>query len=276
MEQVEWTGPKIHLSYFGTIYSKKNSKQIITNRRTGKPQIVSNPNAKVQETIMANIFCRQAQKGGWPIFDKKLAEYRGREFEIDIKVFQFDRRRRDLDNQITAILDGLVAAKVIPDDSNEFVQKIVATSEIDRTNPRAEITIKERVKDDELVVEHNDGSRLGEYTSLAELNEEWEDYEEPEEHWYINELGKVEKAPSDWLCNERDCRQEIGNYFDTREEAEKAVEKSKAITRLKSCRFKFKGWRTADLGADKYYFVITAESDGAGKGDLDLLFGGEE
>ena len=76
-----------------------------------------------------------------------------------------------------------------------------------------------------------------EYRSLAEFNEEWEDYEE---------------------------------------EAKKAPEKLEAWKRLEDKGFKFKGWRTADLGADKYYFMITAESDGAGKGDLDLLFGGEE
>ena len=111
------------------------------------------------------------------------------------------------------------------------------------------------------------------YDNLAELNEEWEDYEEPKEYWCINSNGEVLSCTKGIS---EDSRQSIGNYFETREEAEKAVEKLKAITRLKSCGFKFKGWRTADLGADKYYFVITAESDGAGTGDLDLLFGGKE
>lgn len=27
------------------------------------------------------------------------------------------------------------------------------------------------------------------YNSLAELNEEWEDYEEPKEYWFINDLN---------------------------------------------------------------------------------------
>lgn len=114
--------------------------------------------------------------------------------------------------------------------------------------------------------------------SLTELNEDWEDYNEFE-YWYIDNNGDVlfsdldeEKIWED-LCEER---KQIGNYFETKEEAELAVEKLKAWKRLSSLSFKFKGWRTADLGADKYYFVITAESDGAGKGDLDLLFGGEE
>ena len=111
------------------------------------------------------------------------------------------------------------------------------------------------------------------YYSLAELVNEWEDYEEPKSYWFIGYDSQIES-----ICEEDndeksiELDKQIGNYFETKEEAEKAVEKLKAITRLKSCGFKFKGWRTADLGADKHYFIITAESDGAGKGDLDLLF----
>lgn len=116
------------------------------------------------------------------------------------------------------------------------------------------------------------------YNSLAELNEKWEDYEEPAYYYFIHDDGRIGCDAIDPYNHKSKVeeRKSIGNYFETREEAEKAVEKSKAITRLKSCGFKFKGWRTVDLGADKYYFMITAESDGAGKGDLDLLFGGEE
>jgi len=59
-------------------------------------------------------------------------------------------------------------------------------------------------------------------------------------------------------------------------EDEKAIKKIKAWERLKEKGFRFKGWRTADLGADKYYFVITAEADDACKDDLDICFGGKE
>lgn len=118
------------------------------------------------------------------------------------------------------------------------------------------------------------------YNNLAELCEKWEDVpEEPKEQYYIKENGVIGTfgAIEDDIPDERLSEmKQIGNYFETEEETEKAVEKLEAMTRLKSCGFKFKGWRTVDLGADKYYFVITAESNGAGKGDLDLLFGGEE
>lgn len=114
------------------------------------------------------------------------------------------------------------------------------------------------------------------YKTLLDLTEEWEDVtEEPKKFWFIDDEGGVEVEREEYEEN-LNLMKSIGNYFETREEAEKAVDKLKAWKRLKDNAFKFKGWRTADLGADKYYFVITAESDGAAKDDLDLLFGGEE
>ena len=117
------------------------------------------------------------------------------------------------------------------------------------------------------------------YNSLAELNEEWEDYEEPKEFYYIDPLGQVSKASVD---NEPICyarAREFGNYFETKEQAEKAVEKLKAWKRLRD-----KGLQFAGVFSEN---VIDFEiSDGGKKWndkqikefeeDLQLLFGGEE
>ena len=133
-----------YLEYSGTIYSKKNSKRIITNARTGKPQIISSGHAKNQELNMLWEFSAQLKEQGREIFEKPTKEYEGRIFEVDVTIFQPDRKRRDLDNQLTAILDGLVGAMALPDDSNKFLRKISATlGGVDKENPRAEITIKE-------------------------------------------------------------------------------------------------------------------------------------
>lgn len=121
-----------------------------------------------------------------------------------------------------------------------------------------------------------DDGVLYKYYSLAELNKEWEDYEEPKKYYWVSPLEQGIACDEDADDGVDKMNKEIGNYFETGEEAKQAVKKLKAWKRLKSCKFRFKGWRTADLGADKYYFVITAESDDAGKGDLDLLFGGEK
>lgn len=120
------------------------------------------------------------------------------------------------------------------------------------------------------------------YHSLAELNEEWEDYNELE-YWYIDSNGDILFSDLDddklWkdLAEER---KQIGNYFETREEAEKAVEKLKAWKRLKG---EIVGWSFSydlDLNGcgfnDEDIVVGIKLPRNASKKDLDLLFSGED
>lgn len=71
------------------------------------------------------------------------------------------------------------------------------------------------------------------YDSLADINKDWEDYEEPKEYWYIDTIegSVVEHSCEGFELTDKE-RKEIGNYFETKEEAEKAVEKLKAWKRL--------------------------------------------
>lgn len=118
---------------------------------------------------------------------------------------------------------------------------------------------------------------LADYNSLAELNEEWEDYEEPKWYWYINCFGKV----LDTLYNGNEWdeqRKLIGNYFETREEAEKAVEKLKAFKRLKDRGFRFEGFSRYGADADFSFYKKRSgdfyeENFEALYDELDLLFG---
>lgn len=122
---------------------------------------------------------------------------------------------------------------------------------------------------------YDDGIRYGRHTyySLAELNAEWEDVEEPDEVWYIDWKGDVRSADID---NDWECEKAIGNYFETKEEAEKAVEKLKAWKRLKDKGFKFKTWGWEDKSDNEYTIYFTLDSKSGDAADLDLLFGGEE
>lgn len=107
--------------------------------------------------------------------------------------------------------------------------------------------------------------------SLAELNEEWEDYEEPKEYWYIDIDG--ERLSDNVEDDTVKVMREIGNYFETKEEAELAVRKLKAWRRLRD-----KGFRFNDYIRDAIYYEISDEEieKDAVREDLDLLFGGEE
>ena len=103
---------------------------------------------------------------------------------------------------------------------------------------------------------------------------------EPKEYWFINGIGNVEKAPSDWLCDERASRESIGNHFSSEEEAEKAVEKLKAWKRLKDKGFRFDGYDVAhksngNLAGQIFYDADNYSIEDVEK-EMDLLFRGEE
>ena len=110
------------------------------------------------------------------------------------------------------------------------------------------------------------------YRSLAELSEEWEDYEEPKKFFTIYYDGTISEFKDGDDDQIRDMKA-IGNYFVTKEEAEKAVEKLKAWKRLKDKGFKFD-----NFVRNAIYYKLSdeeIEKDNVLE-DLDLLFGGEE
>ena len=119
------------------------------------------------------------------------------------------------------------------------------------------------------------------YTSLAELNEEWEDYKEPKEHWYINEFGTLVQITYTRESIYDKSRKNFGNYFETKEEAEKAVEKLKAWKRLKDKGVKIRDYdcyggtntKGEFSGEVNITIVVPQEVDNY---LFKLLFGGEE
>lgn len=132
----------LRLEYHGVIYSKKNSKRIIQNHRTRRPMIVSSERAKAMEQDMADQFSDQ--------FNDKLAYYprpletcQGKPLKVCIYIWEKDRTPRDLDNQATSILDALVKAGVIINDSVKIVQELnVRMMGIDKFDPHAVVEIK--------------------------------------------------------------------------------------------------------------------------------------
>lgn len=116
------------------------------------------------------------------------------------------------------------------------------------------------------------------YRSLAELNEEWEDYEEPKTEFYITAWGDIREYSTEEERLAFKQKLAIGNYFETREEAEKVVEKLKAWKRLKDKGIVIRKLRHNENGGDMYWSCPskTGISDKQIWLDLDLLFGGEE
>ena len=109
MKSLNW----IDLHYSGTIYSKKNSKQIIQVH--GKPILISNKNAKKNEQDMSAEFALQVIKAKW--------HPRGR-YSVSMYFTRKDNVRRDLDNLTTSVLDALVLGNALPDDDINNIKEL--------------------------------------------------------------------------------------------------------------------------------------------------------
>lgn len=124
----------LKLVYYGTVYSKKNSKRIIRNRYTGKMALIPSESAQENERDMASQFRSQ------PFPDQ--IQY---PCKIDIVIYEPNYTRRDLDNQATSILDALKISEIIEDDDYKHIDSMsVRYGGVDKKNPRAEIVIQEK------------------------------------------------------------------------------------------------------------------------------------
>ena len=131
-----------------------------------------------------------------------------------------------------------------------------------------------------LIIMDKNGVQLAKYNSLADLNAEWKDYEEPKSWWFIDCNGEV--YIGDYAVKEHTEQHKlIGNYFPSKEKAEQAVEKLKAWKRLKDKGFRFsKDWvyryDQPKVENHTYFEFVAICENGIRFDDLDLLFGGKE
>lgn len=110
----------------GGVPSKKNSR---INTRSGR----SFPSKEYSEWHDAA--AKEIQAQGITTFDKVKF--------IEIECFFGTNRRQDLDNKLSSILDLLKDISVIKDDCWQVVPEITVIGNIDRENPRVEISIIE-------------------------------------------------------------------------------------------------------------------------------------
>jgi len=110
---------------------------------------------------------------------------------------------------------------------------------------------------------------------------EWDECkpEEPVYYYFIQDDGRigVDAVNPYNHKSKMEEHKSIGNYFNTREEAEKAVEKLKAWKRLKdNWGLKPENWHRVDDDTIAVRFGVGVHIDMPIQEDLDLLFGGEE
>lgn len=121
------------LTITGNVPSQKNGKEIAM-RKDGTRFVRSNDRVKTWQN--AAIQELQIQFMGYVVTG----------YPIDLTlIFFFDNKRRhDLDNAASGVLDAMVKAGIIEDDNVNFVQCLALQyGGIDKTNPRVEIYLDE-------------------------------------------------------------------------------------------------------------------------------------
>lgn len=116
--------------------------------------------------------------------------------------------------------------------------------------------------------------------SLAELNAEWEDYEE-HTFFMINAIGTVSEMKLSWLSVEPQLK-DFGNYFENEEEAELVLAKLYALKRLKDKGLRFSHYvidhdkKCAKVIVKADDFDVPFDEAKQFYDDFGLVFGGEE
>lgn len=119
----------------GAPITKKNSQQILINRKTGRPFVSPSPQYKKYKA-----HCKQyIDYDGEPINEP-----------VTVKCLYYmpTRRRVDLTNLMEASHDILVDYGVLADDNNKIIISVDGSRVLyDKENPRVEITIEKSPED---------------------------------------------------------------------------------------------------------------------------------
>ena len=113
-DEVDMEKVEMKLEISGDPPALKNSKQIFVNRRTGKPFITSSTRSKVWQASA---------------IDQLRDQFKGlvvKDYPINVAMeFWFStKRRKDLDNALSGVMDALVQAEVLLDDDVAHVDNI--------------------------------------------------------------------------------------------------------------------------------------------------------
>ena len=137
---------ELKLHFAGQVLAKKNRHTII--RIAGRPVVRPDNEAKANEDEMVLQFRTQLLQTERRGFIAKTKEQRilqakkNREtYTVEIKIWQPNRIRRDLDNQASTIMDALTRAGAIADDCWQFVKKLTIEAGGVSPTPGADINI---------------------------------------------------------------------------------------------------------------------------------------
>lgn len=118
----------------GNVKSKKNNKQIVYNKSTGKPFVVNNKDTDTY--IKDAVIQLKEQFSGY-----KITKY---PILIQMIFYYPTKHRKDIDNSATTILDCMKSAGIIEDDDVSHVNELYCYfGGYDKINPRVEILLED-------------------------------------------------------------------------------------------------------------------------------------
>jgi Holliday junction resolvase RusA-like endonuclease len=120
---------------YGQLYSKKNSKQIFKNRKTGKHFITSSEVYKQSENHLIAQLLQNKREFITMLLGKKPP------YSISFKIYRESKHRFDYNNISHGLLDCMVKAGLLDDDNANEVIPVFEPYEVDGIKPRVEIKV---------------------------------------------------------------------------------------------------------------------------------------
>lgn len=117
------------------LYSSKNSRKFVRNRRTGQTFIVKSARAQQQEKVLDALLNQNKEIWYEMVKEKKYP------LRVGFYIYRKTRMRWDWVNIIQGLADAMVKAGYIEDDSAFYFTPYFIGWDIDKNNPRVEITV---------------------------------------------------------------------------------------------------------------------------------------
>lgn len=117
------------------LYSSKNSRKFVRNRRTGQTFIVKSKRAQEQEKTLGVMLENHKQMWYQMIKEKKYP------LNVGFYIYRRTRIRWDWVNIIQGLADAMVKAGYMEDDSAFFFTPVFLGWDIDKEHPRVEISV---------------------------------------------------------------------------------------------------------------------------------------
>ena len=117
------------------LYSSKNSRKFVRNKRTGQTFIVKSARAQEQEKTLGVLLERHKPMWMQMVKEKKYP------LRVGFYIYRRTRIRWDWVNIIQGLADAMVKAGYMEDDSAFFFTPVFIGWDIDKEHPRVEISV---------------------------------------------------------------------------------------------------------------------------------------